>query len=106
MRTWQMGLYSVGLVAVFLTVVSAQPPGKGDKGGGGKGGRQREGQGPPGGVHVIPPFVRDNLNLTDDQQKQIADLEKETTERLMKILTPDQQKQFRDARPPRGPGGP
>ena len=94
-----------------------QPPGggqpKGDKGDNkSKTGRQRDGGpgqpgGPMGGVHLIPPFVRDNLNLTDDQQKQIADLEKETTDKLMKILTPDQQKQFKEARPPRrGPGGP
>jgi Spy/CpxP family protein refolding chaperone len=57
-------------------------------------------------VLLIPPFVRDNLNLTEEQQKQIADLEKETTDKLIKILTPDQQKQLKEARPPRRPGGP
>src|SRR5438105_7544450 len=114
MRSMRMGLIAVGLLAAFLTVVSAQPPGggqpKGDKGDNkSKTGRPRDGGpgGPMGGVHLVPPFVRDNLNLTDDQQKQIADLEKETTDKLMKILTSDQQKQFKEARPPRrGPGGP
>jgi Spy/CpxP family protein refolding chaperone len=105
MRALRMSLGAVGVLAMYLTVVSAQPPGgppgKGDKGKA----RPRDG-GPGGGVHLIPPFVRDNLNLTDEQQKQIADLEKEMTDKLMKILTPDQQKQFEEARPPRRPGGP
>ena len=108
MRAYRLGLMALGLSAVMLTVVSAQPPdgppGKGGKGGAKSG--QRDG-GPGGGVHLIPPFVRDNLNLTDEQQKQIADLEKETTDKLAKILTPEQMKQLKDTRPPRRvpPGG-
>jgi Spy/CpxP family protein refolding chaperone len=106
MRTYRLGLMTLGLSAVMLAVVSAQPP-DGPPGKGGKGGA-KAGQrgGPGGGVHLIPPFVRDSLNLTDDQQKQIADLEKEATDKLAKILTADQMKQLKDARPPRGPGGP
>jgi hypothetical protein len=116
MRAYRLGLMALGLSAVVLTVVSAQPPDGPPGKGGGKGGAksgQRDGSGPGGGVHLIPPFVRDNLNLTDDQQKQVADLEKETTDKLAKILTPEQMKQLKDARPPRrvppggddGPGG-
>jgi hypothetical protein len=59
---------------------------------------------PPGGVHVIPRFAEQRLNLTDDQRKQIADLEKEIKEKLAKILTPEQLKTLEQARPPRGPG--
>ncbi len=42
---------------------------------------------------VFPPDVRDRLQLTKEQQKQIADLEKEVKERLVKILTAEQRKQ-------------
>lgn len=66
-------------------------------------------RGAPGGVHIIPPFVMSKLNLTEDQQKQVADLEKETKAKLDKILTPEQQKIMAETRPPRGgrggPGG-
>lgn len=45
---------------------------------------------------VLPPFVRDKLNLTSDQKKQIGDLESDVKSKLAKILTDDQMKQFRD----------
>ena len=61
---------------------------------------------PPGGFHLLPRFVADKLNLTEDQQKQIADLEKETKDKLAKILTSEQLKTLEQSRPPRGgPGG-
>ena len=89
------------------------PPNGGNGGGnGGGGGRQGGGPGGPGGpargVHLIPPFVQDKLDLTDDQKKQIADLEQEVKAKLSKILTPEQMKTLEEARPPRrgGPGGP
>jgi hypothetical protein len=58
-------------------------------------------------MHLIPPFVQDKLELTDDQKKQIADLEQEVKAKLSKILTPEQMKTLEEARPPRrgGPGG-
>jgi Spy/CpxP family protein refolding chaperone len=74
----------------------APPPPKQDGGGPGR---------PPGGVHVIPRFAEDKMNLTDDQKKQVADLENEVKEKLAKILTPEQMKILEEARPPRGPGG-
>lgn len=84
------------------------PPPREDGGGpGGPGGPgdERPGRaGPPGGVHVIPRFAEGKLNLTDDQRKQIADLEKEMKEKLAKILTPEQLKTLEQARPPRDPG--
>src|SRR5437763_975157 len=79
-------------------------PGGGRPGGGGGGG-----QGGPGGggAHLIPRFAEEKLNLSEDQRKQIADLEKEMKDKLAKILTPDQLKALEDARPPqRGQGGP
>lgn len=106
-------LLSVLALATLALQASAQdgPPG-GDRGGpprregGGPGGPG----GPGGGFHLIPRFAVDKLKFTDEQQKQIADLEKETKEKLYKILTPEQQKILEEARPPRpgqgGPGGP
>jgi Spy/CpxP family protein refolding chaperone len=79
--------------------------------GGGPGGAQRrEGPGGPGGpgggFRLIPRFAVEKLNLTEDQQKQIAELEKETKAKLYKILTAAQQKTLEEARPPQGgPGG-
>jgi Spy/CpxP family protein refolding chaperone len=82
------------------------PGGPGGPGGGGPGGPGGGGPGrPPGGVHVIPRFAEEKLNLTDDQRKQVDDLEKEVKEKLSKILTPEQMKTLEEARPPRGPGG-
>ncbi len=73
---------------------------------GGNGGRG----GPPGGggMHLIPRFAEEKLALTDDQHKQIADLEKETKDKLAKILTSAQMKILEESRPPGrgGPGGP
>jgi hypothetical protein len=51
--------------------------------------------------------VEEKLNLTQDQRKQVADLEKETKAKLDKILTTEQKKILAETRPPRpGQGGP
>jgi len=87
----------------ITAVVVAQPPG-------GRGGRG-EGRGPQGGPppyelgKILPPFVREGIDLTDEQQKQLAELEKEVKEKLTKILTEEQRKKIGQLRP-RGPGGP
>jgi hypothetical protein len=50
--------------------------------------------GPPagGGVRVLPPRVADGLTLTDEQKRQLAELEAEAKEKLDKFLTPEQRK--------------
>jgi Spy/CpxP family protein refolding chaperone len=68
-----------------------------DKGKGGKGGFPQPGT-------VLNPFFQDLLNLTDDQKKQVADLQKEVDVRLDKILTPEQRQQLRDMSAPKGFG--
>src|SRR3954471_19102068 len=90
-----------------------QDGGGGGPGGGGGGGARPGGggggQGGPGGggAHLIPRFAEEKLNLSEDQRKQIADLEKEMKDKLARILSPDQMKALEDARPPqRGQGGP
>ena len=79
-----------------------QEGGPGGPPGGGPGG---PGGPPPGGVHLIPRFALAKLNLTDDQKKQVDELEKDCKAKLAKILTPEQMKILESARPPRGPGG-
>src|SRR5262245_49805282 len=44
--------------------------------------------------HLLPPHVPDELDLTRDQQKKFDALEKETREKLFKILTAAQKKKL------------
>ena len=74
----------------------ARPP-RNDQGGGG--GRV------PGGVRLMPPGAQEQLHLTAEQEKQVADLETETQAKFDKILTPEQQQQLRQMRPAQRPGG-
>lgn len=69
-----------------------------------EGGPRRPGK-PPEIGHVLPPFAREELTLTDDQKKEIAELEAEVKAKLTKILTADQKAQLEDLLA-RGPGGP
>jgi predicted peptidase len=60
---------------------------------------------PPG--TVLAPRVQQNLKLTDDQKKELEELQKEVDAKLQKILTEAQNKQLKDLRENagRGPGG-
>jgi hypothetical protein len=59
---------------------------------------------------VLPPQARDELDLTKEQEAEIAKLEEEVKERLAKILTAAQKKKLENLRPggppPGGPGRP
>jgi hypothetical protein len=76
---------------------------------------QNNGQGRPpqggpggpggGGIHILPRGAKEKLNITDDQMKQITDLENDVKSKLEKILTPAQMDQLKQMRPPGGPGG-
>lgn len=100
MKRLFVGLFVLASLVVWVTAVGSQPPGGGDKKKGKKGG-------PPPFVlgKVLPPFAYGEIELTAEQQQQIADLEREVKKRLETILTPEQRKQLENARP-RGPGGP
>src|SRR5436309_5833292 len=52
--------------------------------------------GPPRPGQVLPDFLQDQVQLTDAQKKQIADLQKEVDARLEKILTPVQKARPRE----------
>jgi hypothetical protein len=84
-------------------------PGGGGGGGGGAPGNRAGGPGAGGGgaVHVIPRFAVEVLNLTPEQEKQVAELDREARAKLEKILTPEQMNALDQARPPRrGPAPP
>ena len=59
----------------------------------------------PGGFHILPPHAQAQLNLTADQQKQVADLEAEVKAKIEKILTPEHLQQLKQLRPPQRQGG-
>ena len=96
--------------AAFVVASSeawSQPP----DGGRGKKGAKEKGRPPRFALgKVLPPFAREELNLTDEQQKQLAELEREVKAKLEKILTAEQKKMLEELRPPgpppAGPGGP
>ncbi len=77
-------------------------PGFGGPPGGGPGGRQMGG--PPRPGEILPAMLRQRLNLTATQEKQIADLQKEVDTKLETILTAEQRNQLKSMRD-RGPGG-
>jgi hypothetical protein len=80
------------------------PPGPGP---GDAPGPPRDGTSGGGAFHLIPRDVEDKLKLTADQQQGLTALERETEEKLAKILTPEQVKVLQEARPPRqNQGGP
>lgn len=59
---------------------------------------------PRGGLHLLPPRAKEQLNLTADQEKQLADLEAEVKAKVEKILTPEQLEKLKQMRPPMRPG--
>jgi hypothetical protein len=88
------------IAAVALTATSQPPPGgqfKDKKGFGEKGPRFELGK-------VLPPPLRESLNLTNDQEKQLQEIEAELKARLDKLLTDEQKRIAESFRP--GPGGP
>jgi EF hand len=78
------------------------PGGFGPPGGGGPGGPRMGGMPRPG--EILPAMLRQRLNLTAKQEKQVADLQKQVDAKLEEILTADQRNQLKTIRD-RGPGG-
>jgi len=78
-------------------------PGMGGPGGGFPGGGFRL---PPPGV-ILPPPVVDTLQLTEAQKKELAALQKEVDDQLVKLMTDEQKKQWKEMkdRAAGGPGG-
>jgi hypothetical protein len=111
---------ALGVAFLLAWSATGQPPGGGQppKGEqkGGKGGDFKSGKGGPGGFgggfgarmgapgQIMPAFLQDMLKMTDEQKKQLADLQKEVDGKMDKILTDDQKKQLKELTE-RGPGG-
>jgi outer membrane protein assembly factor BamB len=51
---------------------------------------------PPQAGQVLPPALQDTLKLTDEQKKQLEELQKEVDAKVEKILTDEQRKQLKD----------
>ena len=100
MQKYLAGIATLGLICFMGLSVWSQPqdgkggPGK-DAGKDFKKGPGGDKKGPPMGFEigkVLPPHIADILELSEDQLKQIADLEKEVKAKLTKILTAGQVK--------------
>jgi Spy/CpxP family protein refolding chaperone len=87
-----VAVVAVGALAIFfLTGMSDQPDQeKGPK------------KGPPPGKKgwepgkIIPPHIRDELDLTEEQERRIAEVEKEVRRKLLDIFTEKQKQHLRD----------
>jgi outer membrane protein assembly factor BamB len=86
------------------------PGGFGGGPGGFGGGRGRGGPGgfggPPQTGQILPPFLQDQLNLTEPQKKDLEGLQKKLVGKLEKVLTDEQNKQLKEGITPGGRGGP
>ncbi len=54
--------------------------------------------GPPQPGQILPPFLRDELKLSDEQRKQLDDLQKQVDQKLSEILTEAQRRQLQEGR--------
>lgn len=86
---------------------AAGPAGRGASGGGGPAPRGGRGFRPPRFGDVIPFFAVDALQLTNEQESQVAKVQADVHSRMKEILTADQQAQIDnwDRMFARGPGG-
>ena len=100
MQKYLAGIATLGLICFMGLSVWSQPqdgkggPGK-DAGKDFKKGPGGDKKGPPMGFElgkVLPPHIADTLELSQEQLKQIADLEKDVKAKLTKILTAGQVK--------------
>jgi outer membrane protein assembly factor BamB len=100
---------------VFVTAAGSDQEAKSQPGAGGRGGRGGPGGGGPGGPggfggpaqpgQILAPPLQERLKLTDEQKKQLQELQKEVDGKLAKILTDEQQKQLKEMPQGFGPGG-
>lgn len=91
-----MRLYRFGVSFVLVTVIAYTGQAVSQE--------EKKKDGPPPGPSVLPPFVRDKLKLTNDQQQKIGVLNSSVQIRLGKILTEQQMEQLQSIMK-EGPGG-
>ena len=103
MKTHLVSLVAFGALVAVTLGASFQPDGEKDKG---------PKKGPPEGKKgfvlgkLLPPQVRERLDLTEAQSDKLDALEKEVKAKLEKILTPDQQRIAQEPPEKKGDKGP
>ena len=99
MRKPVIAMFALGILAFVFVPGLSQPPGDKEKG------PKKDKKGPPPFElgKVLPPFVREGLELTQDQEKAIEDLEKEVRAKLLKILSKEQVERIKELKGPKGP---
>src|ERR1043165_1295755 len=106
MKKHVVGLVVLSALAVIVLAALAQPPEGKEKGPGKKGPPPFGKKGPPWEPgKVLPPHVRDLLELSEEQEQQIRDLEKDVRRKLLNIFT-EEQKQRLDEIRDKGAKGP
>ncbi|MBM3992791.1 MAG: hypothetical protein FJ303_01335 [Planctomycetes bacterium] len=97
MRMPIIAVFAVCVLAVSFAPGLSQPPGGKDKG------AKKDKKGPPSFElgRVLPPFLRESLDLTSDQEKALTDLEKDVRAKLLKILTPEQVERLKELKGPK-----
>jgi len=97
MKKTLLAMLAVGILVGFFAPAMSQPPGEKDKG------PKKDKKGPPPFElgRVLPPFFRESLELTKEQEKAIGDLEKEVRAKLLKILTPEQVDRLKELKGPK-----
>ncbi len=106
MKRFMIGLAAVSAFAIISAAGWTQPPegkGKGSKDGGGKGDKAGPGRFERG--RVLPPGMRERLDLSSEQKRLLDELEKDVKDRLTKILT-EEQKRTLEKGAGGGKGGP
>jgi hypothetical protein len=110
MKKFFVTLGVLGMLSLLVSMAEAQQR----KGRGSRPGAPGRPGGPPAFGQVLPGFLQARLNLTAEQKKEVAALQKDVDERLAKILTTKQKKTLQEMSrrgpgrfgPPGGPGGP
>ena len=110
-----VGTVALGALAIFVLTSLSQPPREREQNPEKKGPPpERKGPPPPFDKKgpppwrpgkIIPPHVRDFLDLSDDQEAKIDELEVEVRAKLLKIFTEDQKRRLQEMRE-KGPKGP
>ena len=67
--------------------------------------REHKGSGKEGDLHLLPPRVEEQLNLTPVQKQQIEALQAETNAKLRTILTPEQLEKLKELKHQHEHGG-
>jgi Spy/CpxP family protein refolding chaperone len=97
-------MFALGALSLFFLTAMAEQPGEKEKG-------PKKGPGDKKGWEpgkILPPHIRELLELTDDQAQKVDALEQEVRSKLLKIFTDEQKQALQkfNEKGPKGPKGP